>query len=82
MPQTERQQASFVPASTGEVGRDEAAFAAVAALSLVRRALIEGAPVTREALGREASFMLEASPHEALRALDATAQRLGLASLL
>ncbi|HEV3230227.1 MAG TPA: hypothetical protein VGY97_12180 [Solirubrobacteraceae bacterium] len=69
-------------ASTGDVGRDEAAAAALTALGVVRRALIEGVPVTRETLGREASFVLEASPMDALRELDATAQRLGLGSLL
>jgi hypothetical protein len=65
-----------------DVGREEAAGAAAAALGVVRRALVEGVPVTREALGQEASFILDSPLPEALRELDATAQRLGIASLL
>jgi hypothetical protein len=49
---------------------------------VVRRALVEGVPVTREALGQEASFILDSPLPDALRELDATAQRLGIASLL
>jgi hypothetical protein len=68
--------------SAPEVGRDEAAGAAATALGVVRRALVEGVPVTREALGQEASFILDSPLPDALRELDATAQRLGIASLL
>jgi hypothetical protein len=82
MPATEGEAMSVVPPITGDVGRDEAAVAAVAALGVVRRALIEGVPVTRETLGKEASFVLGTSPLDAMRELDDTAQRLGLASLL
>jgi hypothetical protein len=52
-----------------------------AALVVVRRALIEGAPVTRKRLAEEASFALGTPPHEALREVDAIAQRLGVSSL-
>jgi hypothetical protein len=69
-------------AIASDVGREEAAGAAATALGVVRRALIEGVPVTREGLGQEASFVLDAPPLDALRELDATAQRLGIASLL
>jgi len=64
------------------VGREEAAGAAVTALGVVRRALVEGVPVTRESLGQEASFIFDAPLPDALRELDVTAQRLGIASLL
>jgi hypothetical protein len=56
--------------------------AATVALGVVRRAIVEGVPVSREALGKEASFILDASPPHALAAVDATARRLGIASLL
>ena len=45
------------------------------ALSVVRRALIEGVPVTREVLEREASVNLDASPRDAMRQVDMVAQR-------
>jgi hypothetical protein len=51
------------------------------ALTVVRRALIEGVPVTREVLEREASVNLGASPRDAMRQLDLVAQRLGVSSL-
>jgi hypothetical protein len=70
------------PAITPRVKRDEAALAAVTALGVVRRAMVEGTPVTRDGLAREASYILGEAPLEALRELDATAQRLGVASLL
>ena len=51
------------------------------ALTVLRRALIEGVPVTREVLEREASVNLGASPRDAMRQLDLVAQRLGVSSL-
>jgi len=52
-----------------------------AALAVVRRALVEGVPVTREGLAEEASIALGRTPEDALLAVDATAQRLGISSL-
>ena len=54
---------------------------AAAALALIRRAFIEGVPVTRSALADEASVALGAPPDEALKEVDAEAQRLGVSSL-
>jgi hypothetical protein len=54
---------------------------ATAALAVVRRALIEGVPVTRERFAQEASFALGGSTENALREVDDVAQRLGLSSL-
>jgi hypothetical protein len=51
------------------------------ALTVVRRALIEGVPVTREVLEREASVNLGASPTDAMQQVDMVAQRLGVSSL-
>jgi hypothetical protein len=51
------------------------------ALTVVRRALIEGVPVTREVLEREASVNLDASPTVAMQQVDMVAQRLGVSSL-
>ena len=51
------------------------------ALTVVRRALIEGVPVTREVLAREASVNLGASPSDAMQQVDMVAQRLGVSSL-
>jgi hypothetical protein len=53
-----------------------------AALAVIRRALVEGRPVTRSALAEEASVALGAPPDEALKALDVEAQRVGISSLL
>jgi hypothetical protein len=61
-----------------EVRRDAVA---TAALTLVRRALVEGTQVTREALVQETSVTLHADEHDALRELDAEAQRLGVSAL-
>jgi hypothetical protein len=52
-----------------------------AALSVVRRALVEGVPVTRERFAQEASFALGGSAEDALRQVDDVAQRLGVSSL-
>jgi hypothetical protein len=54
---------------------------AAAALTVIRRALLEGARVTRHALEREASFHLAAPRAEAMRELEAVAQRLGVSAL-
>jgi hypothetical protein len=54
---------------------------AAAALTLIRRALVEGARVTRDALAREASVHLAAPRSEAMREVDAVAQRLGVSAL-
>ena len=54
---------------------------AAAALTIVRRALVEGVPVTRDVLQREACIALGESPETAMRELDAVAQRLGVSSL-
>ena len=55
---------------------------AAAALTVIRRDLIEGARVTRQALGREASFHLALPTRDAMRELDAVAQRLGVSALV
>src|SRR2546423_6459054 len=52
-----------------------------AALTVIRRSLVEGAPVTREALAHEASVHLVASREDAIRELDAVAKRLGVSAL-
>jgi hypothetical protein len=52
-----------------------------AALTVLRRALVEGVPVTRDGLAREASFALGGSTEDALRHVDDVAQRLGVSSL-
>jgi hypothetical protein len=66
-------------ASTTREDRGDAV--ATAALALVRRALVEGVPVTREGLAQEASFALGGRPEQALRHVDDVAQRLGVSSL-
>ena len=59
--------------------RDDAV--ATAALAMVRRALVDGVPVTREGFAREATFALGGSTDEALSEVDAVAQRLGISAL-
>jgi hypothetical protein len=59
--------------------RDDGVTAA--ALAVVRRALVEGVPVTREGFAAEASFALGRTSEDALREVDAAAQRLGISSL-
>jgi hypothetical protein len=68
---------SSAPASTSD--RHDAVTAT--ALTVVRRALIEGVPVTREVVEREASVNLGASPTDAMQEVDMVAQRLGVSSL-
>jgi DNA-binding transcriptional regulator YbjK len=53
-----------------------------AALATIRRAIVEGQPVTRSQLAQEASVALGESPGDALKEVDAEAQRLGVSSLL
>jgi len=69
--------ASHVPATTQT--RHDAVTAT--ALTVLRRAMVEGVPVTREGLEREACINLDASPEDAMRELDDVAQRLGVSSL-
>jgi hypothetical protein len=71
------QTASAAPA-TSDSRRDAVA---AAALTVIRRALIEGVRVTRQGLEREASFHLAISCGDAMRELDAVAQRLGVSAL-
>ena len=52
-----------------------------AALAVIRRALIEGVPVTRDGLAEEAAITLGASPEAALVEIDLVAQRVGISSL-
>ena len=59
--------------------RDDGVTAAL--LAVVRRALVEGVPVTREGFAAEASFALGGTSEDALREVDAAAQRLGISSL-
>ena len=59
--------------------RDDAVT--TAALASVRRALVDGVPVTREGFVQEATFALGGSRDDALRDVDAVAQRLGISSL-
>jgi hypothetical protein len=67
-----------LPAALLDKRRDAVA---ATALSVVRRALVEGVPVTREVVEREASVNLVASRDDAMRELDTVAQRLGVSSL-
>ena len=53
-----------------------------AALATIRRAIVEGQPVTRSHLAHEVSVALEMELGDALKELDAEAQRLGVSSLL
>ena len=68
-----------VPRSRSAPTRDDAV--ATAALASVRRALVDGVPVTQEGFAREAAFALGGSTDDALREVDAVAQRLGILSL-
>ena len=54
---------------------------AAAALTVVRRACVEGVPVTRELFAQEVSVALDTSAPEAMARVDAVAQRLGVSSL-
>jgi hypothetical protein len=70
--------ARSAPPTASDPG-DDAVTAA--ALAVVRRALVEGVTVTREGFAEEASFALGRSSEDALRQVDAVAQRLGISSL-
>jgi hypothetical protein len=61
--------------------RERSEKAAAAAFGVVRRAIVEGVPVTRRGLADEAAYTLDMPAPEALRELDLVAQRLGIASL-
>jgi hypothetical protein len=68
----------IVQATTPDT-RDDAVTAA--ALGVIRRALVEGVPVTRARLAEEAAVMLGTSPQAALAEVDDVAERLGVSSL-
>jgi hypothetical protein len=63
-------------------GLQEMQHAAAVALTVLRRALVEGVPVTREAITHEASVVFAADPDEAVVRLDSQAQGLGISSLM
>ena len=54
---------------------------ATAALIVIRRAVVEGVPVTRERLVEEAAIELGASAEDASQQVDAVAQGLGVSPL-
>lgn len=54
---------------------------ATAALIVIRRAIVEGVPVTRAGLLEEASIALGAPPDETVVEVDAVAQGFGVSSL-
>lgn len=54
---------------------------AAAALTVVRRACVEGVPVTRDRFAHEVSVMLDTPAPEAMAKVDVEAQRLGVSSL-
>jgi hypothetical protein len=56
--------------------------ATAAAFCVLRRAILDGTPVTRRALADEATYTLGLPEPEALRELDVVAQRLGIAALV
>ena len=55
---------------------------AAIALIVLRRALVEGAAVTCEAITHEAAVTFGTGPSDAASRLDAQAQRLGVSSLM
>ena len=67
------------PQPTVSDARHDAVTAA--ALAVIRRALVEGVPVTRTGLAEEAAITLGASPQAALAEVDDVAQQLGVSSL-
>jgi hypothetical protein len=56
--------------------------AATVALAVLRRALVEGSPVTREAITHEAEIVYATDPAEAVSKLDSQAEGLGISSLI
>jgi hypothetical protein len=65
-----------------DVARERSELATAAAFGVLRRAIVEGTPVTREVLAEEAAYTLDMAPPDALHELDVVAQRLGIASLV
>ncbi|HUA12092.1 MAG TPA: hypothetical protein VMA83_08825 [Solirubrobacteraceae bacterium] len=66
---------------TSDAEVDELQSAAAVALIVLRRALVEGAALTRETVLHEAAITFGAARQEAARRLDAQAQRVGVSSL-
>jgi len=60
---------------------DERDGVAAAALTVVRRACVEGVPITRDVFAHEVSVTFETSATEAMAKVDAVAQRLGVSAL-
>ena len=65
-----------------DAARERSEKATAAAFGVVRRAIVEGVPVTRRGLAEEATYTLGMPAADALRELDVVAQRLGIASLV
>ncbi len=61
---------------------DDVQQAATVALAVLRRALVEGTPVTREAITHEAAIVFATDPAEAVSRLDSQAEGLGISSLI
>ena len=61
---------------------DDVQQVATVALTVLRRALVEGAPVTREAITHEAAIVFATDPQEAASRLDSQAEGLGVSSLI
>ena len=66
------------PPGLGEAERDGVA---AAALTVVRRACVEGVPITRDVFAQEVAVTLDAPAPEAMECVDVVAQRLGVSSL-
>jgi hypothetical protein len=64
------------------LARERSEQATAAAFAVLRRAILDGTPVTRRALADEATYAMELPEPEALAELDAVAQRLGIAALV
>jgi hypothetical protein len=54
---------------------------AAAALTVVRRAYVEGIPITRDVFAQEVSVVLDTPEREAMERVDLVAQRLGVSAL-
>lgn len=65
-----------------DAARERSELATAAAFGVLRRAIVEGTPVTREVLTEEAAYTLNMAAPDALRELDMVAQRLGVAALV
>jgi hypothetical protein len=77
----ENAQLRAIDARPPMVARTREDAIAAAALMVIRRSLVEGVPVTRTGLAEAASVALGAPPEDAVREVDAVAQRLGVSSL-